>query len=85
MYESDEQGELVPTRDGDRAVGRLYRLYTSKYWYQGIVNMAVKVVLAALLGVLFQKDQIAGAFLSALFCAFVMAYFALVRTVWQRL
>jgi hypothetical protein len=79
LYESSEAGDMVPTVEGMKHAGGLYGLYKSECWAQGLVTMAIKVFLAALLGVLFQTNQIGGAFVSALFCGVVMAYFAQVR------
>ena len=65
---------MVPTAEGMKHAGGLYALYKSECWAQGLITMTIKVFLAALLGVIFQTNQIGGAFVSALFCGVIIMF-----------
>ena len=58
LYESSEEGEMVPTMEGKKHAGSLYSIYKNECWAQGIITMGIKVFLAAYLGVLFQTNQV---------------------------
>ena len=52
-------------------------MFRSGVWFMAIVDMFFKFVVVSFLGVIFQDHQVAGACMSALCCAAIMAFFAL--------
>ena len=67
-----------PTLDALEALDHLV-VNRSPFWAMAVGDMAFKLLISSLLGVIFQDSQVAGACVSWLVCASIMAFFAFAR------
>eukprot|EP00947_MAST-08B_sp_MAST-8B-sp1_P003252 g3252.t1 len=79
LYTVDNVGRDVPTESGEMELSTGYTLYRRAWWNMAVVEMVFKVVLVSLLGVAFQSNQVAGAFVGGACCALIMAFFGSAR------
>ena len=79
LYEGDNSGNLVPSSRGRQRFGGAYKWFHSSYWSMGVIDMLLKLLLVSGVGVVFNKNQVAGAAVSVLCCVVIVAFFALNR------
>ena len=64
LFIPTEDGDLVPRKAAKRLVGPLYQLYQPRYALGALVNIAIKLVLTAVVGLVFNTAQKTGMLLS---------------------
>ena len=79
LYEGNENGQFVPTKEGEATIGSHYILYRRNCWMMGVVDMGIKLTLTSLIGVIYQDNHVSGAFISSICCCGVVVYYAVYK------
>ena len=64
LFIPTEDGDLIPSKAAKRLLGPLYQLYKPWYNLGALVNIAIKLVLTAAVGLIFSTAQGTGMLLS---------------------
>ena len=79
LYEGNENGQFVPTKEGEATIGSHYILFRRDCWMMSVVDMGIKLTLTSLIGVIYQDSHVSGAFISSICCIGVVVYYAVYK------
>ena len=79
LFIPTEDGDLIPSKAAKRLLGPLYQLYKPWYNWGALVNIAIKLILTAAVGLIFSTAQGTGMILSVRRFFLQLTYFIILH------